>query len=335
MMDAGDPISNDMRVTAIIPTWNRRDLLAGLLEELPRQTRPFAEILVVDNGSSDGSADCAASMGARVIRLSRNHGFSYAVNRGVESAATGWVAVLNNDVRIAPNWLEALLEQARNAGAWFAAGKLFNSSRPEQIDGAFDLLCRGGCAWRAGSGRTDSAVWSRPRRVFFVPFTAALFRRALFEKAGLLDEEFESYLEDVEFGLRCAVQGLEGLYVPQATGRHIGSATLGDWNGETVRRIARNQLLLVAKHYPPDWWRRYGRQVLTAQLLWGFVALRHGAGWAWLKGKWEALGRIRHRQPAVHSRLLEDVLLRSERDLRELQRQTGFDLYWRLYFSLT
>jgi hypothetical protein len=330
----GSSNSNDGQVTAIIPTWNRRDLLAGLLQELPSQIRRFAEILVVDNGSADGSAEYAESMGARVIRLSHNYGFSHAVNRGIRSASTEWVAVLNNDVRIAPDWLDRLLDQASSRRAWFASGKLFNSAKPDLIDGAFDLLCRGGCAWRAGSGRADSPAWSQPREVFFVPFTAALFRRSLFDKAGLLDEEFESYLEDVEFGLRCAVAGLHGIYVPEATGRHSGSATLGGWSQETVRRISRNQLLLVAKHYPRDWWTRYGWQVLAAQLLWGFVAARHGAGWSWLKGKWEALGRIRNRKPASHARL-DDVLTRSERDLLELQKETGFDLYWRIYFSIT
>ncbi|MBI3679417.1 MAG: glycosyltransferase family 2 protein [Acidobacteria bacterium] len=323
-----------MRVTAIIPNWNRRDLLAGVIEDLRGQSMALEEIVVVDNGSSDGSVEAAASAGARVIRLAANRGFSHAVNAGLRAAATDWVAVLNNDVRLPATWLETLLPAVAGEDCWFGAGKLLTASNPKRVDGAFDLLCRGGCAWRAGHGSADCSVWSRTRRVHFVPFTAAVFRRELFERVGYLDEEFESYLEDVEFGLRCALAGFCGLYVPEATGLHHGSATLGEWSRETVRRLARNQLLLVAKHYPPDWIIRYGWQVLIAQLLWGALAVRHGTGMAYLQGKYQALGRLWRSRRRQHTRL-EDVLSCSEQEILELQKQAGSDLFWRLYFSLT
>jgi GT2 family glycosyltransferase len=172
--------------------------------------------------------------------------------------------------------------------------------------------------------------------VRFVPFTAALLRRELFARVGFLDEDFESYLEDVEFGLRCALGGFSGVYVPDAIAYHAGSATLGAWHRDTVRRIARNQLLLVAKHYPEKWIRRYGWPVVAAQALWGAVALRHGAGLAWLRGKLEGLRAFRAmRHAAPDPGRLAEILEQSERELLELQQRTGFDLYWRLYFALT
>lgn len=322
-----------MTVSAVIPNWNRQQDLGRVLEDLRAQSHPVGEVIVVDNGSADESVRVAAEGGARVIALKENRGFAYAVNRGIEAAAGEWVAILNNDVRLPPEWLAGLLAAAHAADAWFAGGKLLQASDPGRIDGGFDLLCRGGCAWRAGSGRADGPVWSAPRAVHFLPFTAAIFRRGLFTRVGLLDEEFESYLEDVEFGLRCALAGLGGIYAPQVTARHTGSATLGVWNAQTVRRMARNQLLLVAKHYPPDWRRRYLGPVLVAQGLWGLVAARHGRLGAWLKGKQEGLKMFR-RYARRGQPQLDGVLRGSEAELQRLQQQTGYDLYWRLYFAM-
>lgn len=325
-------MKGEMSITALIPNYNRRDALHCLLGDLRHQTRPPEAVIVVDNGSSDGAAELAQANGATVIRLGSNRGFAHAVNRGIAAAATPWIAILNNDVRLPPAWLATLFEAAA-AGHWFAAGKLLSLHNPRIIDGAFDLLCRGACAWRAGHGRPDGPLWNSPRPVCFVPFTAALFRRELFAQVGLLDEAFESYLEDVEFGLRCALRGFTGIYAPQAVAYHQGSATFGEWSHETVRRIARNQLLLVAKHYPPNWLRRYGWQIFLAQTLWGVLAVRRGAAWAWAKGKWEGLRLLRSRQPSTEPRL-DSVLEACERELVALQRQTGFDWMWRLYCRL-
>ncbi len=153
------------------------------------------------------------------------------------------------------------------------------------IDGTYDALCCGGTAWRCGSGCPDGPLWNVEKRIGFAPFTAVLARKAFFDAAGFLEEGFGSYLEDVEFGIRCAKRGLFGVYVPDAVAFHRGSATLGYWHPATVRRIARNQLLLVARHYPQGWFRRYGWKVIVAQGLWGLVALRHGSLWAWIQGR--------------------------------------------------
>lgn len=323
--------------TAVIPTWNRRELLEALLARLRAQTRPATEAIVVDNGSTDGSGDAAERLGARVIRLERNLGFAAAVNRGIAECRTDLVALINNDVEPEPDWLEKLSAALEsNPGAWFAAGKILDADRRGALDGAWDLVSRGGCAWRAGHGRPDGEPWNRERPIRFAPLTATLLRRELFDKVGPMDERFESYLEDVEFGLRCARAGLGGCYVPAARACHQGSATFGRWHPEVVRRIARNQLLIVAKHYPERWWLGYGWAVLVGQALWGLTALRHGAGWAYLRGKAEGIGRFAEfRHPQLGGELLEEALAASERELLELQRETGYDAYWRLYFALT
>src|SRR5580698_2804047 len=283
-----------LRVAIVIPTWNKAGLLAQALQSLRTQTHPVDRVIVVDNGSTDDSATVAASEGAHVIALGKNTGFAAAVNRGIrEAAGSEFICVLNNDVTLAPDWLERLIQKLETVGAWFATGKLLDARERQRIDGSFDAVCRGGCAWRCGHGRLDSPLWNQPRNIQLAAFTGVVFRAGLFDRVGLLDEKFESYLEDVDFGLRCAVAGLSGVYVPQAVGYHQGSATLGRWHPDTVRKIARNQLLLVAKHYPPNWVLRYGWPVFIAQTLWGFVALRHGALFSYLAGKVEGLGEFR------------------------------------------
>jgi GT2 family glycosyltransferase len=163
-----------------------------------------------------------------------------------------------------------------------------------------------------------------------------VFRKELFLRIGGLDEAFGSYLEDVEFGLRCATAGYRGVYEPAAVVHHQGSTTLGAWSPEKVRLIARNQLLLVWRHYPEGWFWRYGWNILIGQGLWGLVALRHGAGGAYLRGKWEGLRLFRNtRRKLTDPGRLKAVLNESERMIEQMQQHCGFDAYWRLYFSLT
>jgi GT2 family glycosyltransferase len=323
------------RVAIVIPTWNKAAMLAEALENLRRQRCAIDRVIVVDNGSTDRSAQIAADAGAHVIPLGSNRGFAAAVNRGIQEAgAADYIGVLNNDVTLAPDWLERLIAPLEKGSAWFAAGKLLDWLMPDRLDGSFDALCRGGCAWRCGHGRLDSPLWNQPRSIHLAPFTAALFRTALFNAVGLLDERFESYLEDVDFGLRCAEAGFSGLYVPDAVAYHRGSATLGRWHPDTVRRLARNQVLLIAKHYPPNWVLRYGWPIFIAQSLWGFVALRHGALFSYLSGKVQGLRQFRETR-GKYCADFPAILEASEKEIRDIQQLTGFDLYWKLYFALT
>jgi GT2 family glycosyltransferase len=322
-----------MSISAVVPVWNGRDLVARLLASLAAQTTPAAEVLVVDNGSHDGAPELACRHGARVILMGRNAGFAAAVNRGIREARGEWIAVLNSDVELAPDYFEKLLA----ARAPFATGKILQADQP-LIDATFDALCRGGTAWRVGSGRPDGPIFSQELAIASPPWTAVLFRADVFQRVGLLEETFESYLEDVDFGMRCAALDMQGRYVPTALAWHLGSAALGRWHPETVRRIARNQVLLLARHYPSRLMLRWLWPILVAQLLWGAVALRHGTGFAWLRGKWQGLAGFaaaRKSSQRIDSRFLRKWLPENEGRIHEIQQATGFDFYWKLYFFLT
>ena len=318
-----------MTVAAIIPHWNRRDLLDPLLASLRAQTRPFDEIFVADNGSTDGSANLAEKLGASVLRLGSNLGFAAAVNRGIQSSRADWIAILNNDVSLAPDWLEQLLKTDKE----FATGKILSAANHSIIDATFDEISRGACAWRCGAGKPDSPLWDQPQTIRMAPMTAAIFRRSLFEEIGLLDERFESYLEDVDFGVRCALAGREGAYLPTAVAYHRGSATWGAWNKDTVKRISRNQILITVKHFggQPRW------PIVAGQVLWGLVALRHLRGVSFLRGKisgWKAAGALYSNDITNSEDRISRFAAESERRIFALQQQTGFDWYWRMYFWL-
>lgn len=304
-----------MSISAIVPVWNGREFLARLLDSLDAQTRPAAELLAIDNGSTDGAPELARSRGARVIPLGRNAGFAAAVNRGIREARGDWLAVLNSDVELTPDYFAIL----SGADALFATGKILSARNPRIIDGTFDLITRSGLAWRAGHGLPDGPRFSTPRPIFSAPWTAPLFRADLFRKIGLLEESFESYLEDIDFGLRCVRAGISGIYEPRAVARHYGSATLGRWHPEMVRLISRNQVLLLARHYPRELLMRYGWRIFAGQLRWGASAARHGQAWPWLRGKWQGARRFsaaRAQFEACDPAVLDQFLRESECLLR-------------------
>jgi GT2 family glycosyltransferase len=282
--------------------WNHADLTRQCVAHLRAQTVPFDRILVVDDGSAEPFT------GEDVLRLPVNRGFAAAVNAGWRAARTTHIAVINNDVTLHPAWLEHLLA----ANSWFATGKLF---RPDGLlDGTFDLLSRGGFPWRAGHGRPDAPVWNEPRDIAMASFTAVLLRTELGERLGYLDESFGTYLEDVEFGVRCRRAGLSGRYVPTATGVHQGSATAGAWTAFSTRQIATNHSRLVAKH----WGGRHRWPVHCSRILWKTLARRRGQA---------AVFPPFPAEPADPFPL-DDALIAT------LQRQTSLDTFWKWYFRL-
>jgi hypothetical protein len=312
--------------TAVIPVHNRADLLAALLDSIGRQTIPFAEVVVVDNLSTDGAADLARARGCRVITMGENAGFARAVNAGAKGVTSKWLAVLNSDVELDPRWLEQL--QSAIGEHAFATGLILDAATRSAIDGTYDLVGQSACAWRAGHGEAASTDGT-PRGIAIAPATACIFRRDAFEKMGGFDERYGSYLEDVDLGLRYVRSGYSGIYAPQALAWHHGSATLGRWNPRVVRLTSRNQLLLVARHYDRELFRSCFWKIVAGQMLWGLVAFRHGAALSWIAGKWDAL-RSFHLEgtPSVP---LRNFLRASEHEIERRAR----DPYWRWYFRLT
>jgi GT2 family glycosyltransferase len=317
-------------VSIVIPVHNGCELLRGLLKSIHCQTVEPLEVIAVDNGSTDNAPEIAAKMGARVIAMERNAGFAAAVNRGIQAARGEGIALINSDVELDPRWLEFLWAKARDNS--FATGRILQAASPKLLDGAFDLISRGACSWRAGAGRPDGAL-PDARAIRFCSATAVIYHASVFQKIGLFNETFDSYLEDMDFGLRCAAAGLTGWYLPEACCLHYGSATFGRWSPRVVRLISRNQVFLVARHYPGELIRRWWWPIVLGQLLWGGLAIRHGCGLAYLRGKLEGLRRFGQLRGTTAG--LEKVISDSEQEIYQIQSREGFDAYWKVYFRLT
>lgn len=321
-------------VSVVIPSWNRAGLLDSVLQNLAEQTRRPEQVIVVDNGSSDATPAVVARHGAECIRFEENRGFAKGVNAGIRRATSEWVLILNNDVLLRRDWIEVLLGAVVREGVAFAAGKLLQTSELNRIDGTWDLLSRGAHAWRCGHGHLDGEMWNAKRKICFAPMTAALFRRNLFEAVGLLDDRFEAYYEDVDFGVRCALAGFGGIYDPMAVATHQSKQTLGGNSARVLFLTARNQIFLLAKHYPTRTLLRFAWPILVGQTLSLAGAARQGKLWPALRGSVEGLARWRSIRGAGSRPSVEETLRESEREIRSLQNELGFDPYWRAYFSL-
>jgi hypothetical protein len=330
-----------MRTVAVIPNWNGAGRLSRCLASVRAQRGAEYEVVVVDNASTDGSDRAAAAMGARVICLAENRGFAAAVNRGIAESESEFVAAVNNDVVLHPDWLATLaraLDSHPDCG--MASGRVFMANQPGVLDGAGDGLCLGLAAARLGHGLPDGPAYQQEREVLAVSGTAALFRRRVFARVGGFEEAFFAYLEDVELCLRAQLAGFRARYIPEALAWHQGSASTGG-GGRLDARVAAwltaHQLLLAARYARGRALRPLLGRIVTVQLLWAGRLLRRGRPLAWLRGlriaarQWQHVSKKPLPPAASPERLLE--LLRAS-EAQIFADRVPHDPFWRLYFRL-
>jgi GT2 family glycosyltransferase len=321
----------DSSVSVVIPTWNQAPLVDKALKSLERQTIVPLEVIVVDNGSRDETLCIAQSHGAKVIALGTNRGFAAAVNAGIEAARGEWILIVNNDVELDSRWLEHALQAVTEEGSAIAGGKLLQANSPQRIDGTWDLVAASGCAWRCGWNTPDGELWNKRRTGRLLSFTAILIHRRVFRTVGLLDETYGSYYEDIDFSLRCALNGFTGAYEPKAIATHLGSATLGS-SAKTIYFVSRNQVLLASKF---GLGRLSRLRVVIGQSLFVLAQIRQGALFAALRGKWDGIRLKSRPTPFVCDRdQLQALLSEQEKQICDYQKQLSRDLSWKIYFLM-
>ena len=241
-------------VSVIVVNHNQRQLLRRCLRSLGAQSFTNFEILVVDNGSTDGSRDLAndpSLLRARWIWNPGNAGFCAAVNQGIEIARGSYIALLNNDAEARPDWLGALVESLeRRPAAGMAASKILNGRDPAILDKAGHLIYPDGQNRGRGSGERDRGQYDRVEEVAWPDGCAALYRRELFDHVGGFDEDFFAYGDDAELGLRARIGGWKCVYVPGAIVHHRLGSTLGQYSEQRIFLIERNRVWLAAKLFP-------------------------------------------------------------------------------------
>lgn len=286
---------NNSSVTVVIVNWNSGRLLADCLECLARQTLQPTRVLVMDNGSEDGSADCADRFsGVTVRRLGQNLGFAAANNRAFAEADTEFVALLNPDANAEPQWLERLLAAAHAHPDVAVFGSLqMMQGADEKVDGLGDAYHFTGMAWRKGFGRRLARVNLAPGEIFAACGAAALYRRSAFIGAGGFDEDFFCYCEDIDLGFRLRLAGERCLFVPDAIVHHCGAACSGGHRGEfAVYHGHRNLVWTYIKDVPGLlFWIFLPLHVLLNIAFIVRLSLR-GQGRLAARAKWDALKGI-------------------------------------------
>ena len=255
-------------VTVIIPVWNSGKWLPGCLAALEKQIYIDFTIILVDNGSNDGSVEQVAKQthaNLKVISFPQNLGFAAAVNAGIAETGTPYVALLNVDTIPADDWLEKLVKAMDNAPVTTTslASKMLMMDEESLVDSAGDIFNWYGAAYKRGH-MERAEKFNKSEYVFSACAGAALYRRSLFDEIGLFDERFTSYFEDIDFGFREKLMGYSTLFVPEAKVLHLGHSA-GVRGGYYVYLMTRNRLLTIVKNYPFRALMKYFPKILYGQ----------------------------------------------------------------------
>jgi hypothetical protein len=273
------------RASVVVPTHRGREVLEACLVALLAQDAEDFEVIVVDDGSDDGTAQWVAGEFplVRVVALPVNRGFCAAVNTGIAAARGRVIALLNDDTVPARDWLRHLVEALEaDPTMGFAASRMLRHDDPSVLDGAGDGYSRHGLSFRVGRGERDDGRYG-PRNVLWASGGASAYRREALLDAGGLDEGLHAYYEDVELGLRLRSAGWIGRYVPASSVRHIGGySDAGRVRGTVL--TTRNALLVLCKHWPLGLLLRHAPWLAYGQLRTAAWAARAGLGASWLRG---------------------------------------------------
>jgi GT2 family glycosyltransferase len=287
--------------TVVIPTWNGRHLLEDCLTALRAQTLQPAEIIVVDDGSTDDTAQHLAGRHpyVRVIKHDGNRGFAAAVNSGIRAATGSLIVLLNNDATPEPGWLRELTHAAAETPERVAmlTSKILRAD-DGRIDTTGDFLTVHGVPWSRGAGESDAGQYDNATDVFGACAGATAYRRELFSDVGLFDEGYFAYYEDVDLSARARRRGWEARYVPSAVVHHRVHATSGSRRGFFRYQTTRNQWYIAVKVLPLRSLLRLAPSFLAIQAV-------------------NCLGAIRHRELRSVLRAYRDVVTELPRLLRD------------------
>ncbi len=242
------------RVSVVIPNWNGEQDLPACLDSLLSQSLE-AHIIVVDNGSTDGSLELLRNKYPQieVVILTKNRGFAGGVNAGIKRAIDNgfkYVALLNNDAMADKNWLKNLVDFLDNTPkAGVATPKILNSTG-EYLDSTGDLYTIWGLPYPRGRREANTSKYDHDTEVFGASGGASLYRTKVFAQIGLFDEDFFAYYEDVDISFRAQLAGWKVAYVPKAIVYHQINATSNKIKGFATYHTLKNLPLLMWKNVP-------------------------------------------------------------------------------------
>ena len=242
-----------MEVSVVIPNFNGIAFLDSVLASLEGQTLSNFEVLLVDNGSTDGSCSFVTANypWVHLIELSENFGFCGAVNAGIRAAKAPYVLLLNNDTEVKEDFVEEMLAAIRRHKNAFSCGaRMVQYHDRDRLDDVGNYYCALGWSFARGRGK-DIHAYETEDKIFSACAGAAIYRKKIIEKIGYFDEEHFAYLEDTDIGYRARIYGYENWYAPKAIVYHVGSGTSGSrYNQFKTRYSSRNNIYLIYKNMP-------------------------------------------------------------------------------------
>lgn len=215
-------------ISIIIVNWNGKRFLSECLDGVRQQVYQPISIILVDNGSTDGSIDFVTRNYPEVktVALRKNFGFSAANNIALRTVEAEYVALLNNDAVAHPLWVQSLMEALEcHPEAGCAASKMLFYDNSAIIDRAGDAYTKAGTGLLRGRGRPASN-YDRQEWIFGACAGAALYRTRMLNDVGLFDEDFFLLYEDVDVSFRAQLKGYKCLYVPEAVVYHMASSSI-------------------------------------------------------------------------------------------------------------
>lgn len=278
------------QVTIVIPNYNGIKFLKDCMESLhAQQEAPEFEVLVVDNGSTDGSCEYLEAQfpKVRLVKLDHNTGFCHAVNVGIRESNAPYILLLNNDTKADTYFVKYLYEAitAPSAGKVFSVSACMLTWQDEsKVDGAGDLYTVLGWALARGKGQ-NASEYDKSVGIFSACGGAAIYKREVLDRIGLFDEAHFAYLEDLDLGYRAKSFGYKNLYEPKAKVIHFGSATSGSrYNAWKVELAAANSVYVVFKNMPLLQWLFNLPFLLLGKLVKWLFFCKKGLGRAYAKG---------------------------------------------------
>lgn len=304
--EAGRPTA----VSVVVPAYGADPWLERCVRSALASTEVDVEVVVVDNGGTEGVPDRLAALDrVRVVRPATNLGYAGGCNAGLGAARGQVVVFLNQDATVEPPAVARLAEVALEPGVGAATASIRLAGDVDRLNSCGNPLHFLGFSWSGGFG-DPARVHPRRQEVTGASGAALAVRRSLLDELGGFAEEYFAYHEDIELSLRCWLRGLAVVYVPEAVVVHRYEMSR---NPTKYYLLERNRLLLVTTVYQRRTLALLLPALVTTELAMLAVAAAGGwgrqkvAGWRWL---WRNRRRVRARR-----RLLQAERLHPDRDL--------------------
>jgi hypothetical protein len=279
-------------VSVIVPNWNGMRFVGMCLDSLAKLHFKNFEVIVVDNGSMDGSREMIEEKypWVRLLKNPHNMGFAIACNQGIKASNAEYLVLLNNDIEVTPDWLTELYEgMERHPECGMGTTKMMFLDNRDVFYNTGDLFHSWSSGGGRGQGEKDNGQYDEEDYVFGACAGAGIYRKELFDQIGLFDEDFFIFAEDVDLNMRSQLKGYKAVYLPKSKVYHIGTATVGLYSDRYVYLCKRNDIWVFIKNYSLKMYFKYLYSIWKHQ----FTDIKYftyrGQGQVLLKSKWDAL----------------------------------------------